>query len=272
MFARVLCLALSLVPVLGIACGVDDRRLCTERWRQLISYRAAAIEYAFGTPFALPDKIDVEFFASTDPRYGQWVGRVTYDADRHVLLVSRLLKMTTFPTPLRAAQAYWPFYQNGSYNDEFKVIGAIDNALWTAYLQEAAQAHGLSWPHASCKSVDVGRRLPCEMVLAGIVEHLTSNRLPIFNENQLNEIWPEDFARFRSKVWMGDDEYESVKRYGGIMLMRPLITQFGVMPVLAYVAQTPFEVREPSLRTAALRYQRQARDTLVGQTHARATH
>jgi hypothetical protein len=253
-----------------MACGVDDRRLCNQRWQQLIAYRAAAIEYAFGDPFSLPDNIAVEFFSSADPRYRQLQGRVAYDAHRHVLLVSRLLRTTPFPAPLRAAQAYWPFYQDGSYNDQFKVIGAIDNALWTAHLQEAAQAHGMSWPHAACTSVDIGRRLPCEMVLAGIVEHVTSSRLPIFNENQLGTIWPEDFARFRTRVWLGDTEYESVKRYGGILLMRPLIAQFGVMPVMAYAAQTPFEVRESSLRQAALRYQQQAREALARQTQAHA--
>ena len=269
LFGRVLILCGCLFPLLGEACGVDDRRLCNERFQQLVAYRAAAIEYAFGDPFALPDRIEVEFFAANDPHYGYLKGRVAYDSKRHVLLVSRSLRSAEFPNPLGSAQAYWPFYQNGSYHDQFKIIGAIDNALWTAHLQEAAQAQGLSWPHAACTSIDVGTRLPCEMVLAGIVEHLTTSRLPIFNENRLESIWPEDFTRFRAKVWLGDSDYEVVKRYGGILLMRPLIAQFGVMPVMAYAAQTPFEVREPSLRLAALRYQQQARDALARQTQAR---
>jgi hypothetical protein len=267
-FGRVLILCACLAPQLVLACGVDDRKLCHERWRQLISYRAEAIEFAFGNPFALPDRIDIEFFSSDDPRYGQLAGRVAYDSTRHVLLVSRSLRTSAFPQPLRAAQAYWPFYADGTYHDELKVIGAIDNALWTAYLQEAAEAPGLSWPHRACTSIDVGERLPCEMVLAGIVEHVTTLRLPIFNENQLDAIWPEDFARFRGRVWRGDPEYEAVKRYGGIMLMRPLIAQFGVMPVMAYAAQTPFDVRESSLRLAALRYQQQAREALSRSTQA----
>lgn len=259
-----------LYPLLSVACGVEDRITCNERWRELVAYRAAAIEYAFGDPFALPDQIDIEFFSSHDPRYAALKGRVAYDSKRHVLLVSRVLRSTEFPRPLRAAQAYWPFYTNGSYQDTLKVIGAIDNALWTAYLQEAAASHGLSWPHAECTSIDVGKRLPCEMVMAGIVEHLTTVRLPIFNENQLDTIWPEDFAGFSSKVWVTDPRYEQVKRYGGIMLMRPLIAQFGVMPVMAYAATTPFDVREQSLRVAALRYQAQAREALTRQAQARA--
>ena len=52
---------------------------------------------------------------------------LAYDANRHVLLVSRLLRTSPFPAPLRAAQAYWPFYQDGSYNEQFKIIGAIDS-------------------------------------------------------------------------------------------------------------------------------------------------
>jgi hypothetical protein len=268
-FRLILILGGCLLPLLSTACGVDDRRLCNERWRQLISYRAAAIEYAFGDPFALPDDINVEFFSADDPRYGQLRGRVAYDSKRHILLVSRSLRSSEFPRPLSSAQAYWPFYANDPYHDTIRIIRVIDNALWTAYLQEAAEAQGLSWPHAACRSIDVGRRLPCEMVLAGIVEHLTTPRLPIFNENQLDTIWPEDFTRFRGKVWLGDREYEAVKRFGGIMLMRPLIAQFGVMPVMAYAAQTPFDVRESSLRLAALRYQQQAREALTRQTQAR---
>jgi hypothetical protein len=268
-FGRVLALCSYLLPLVGTACGVDDRHLCKQRWQQLISYRAAAIGYAFGDSFALPDRIDVVFFSADDPDYGQLRGRVAYDSKRQVLLISRALRSTTFPRPLSSAQAYWPFYADGSYHDTLKIVGAIDNALWTAILQEAAEARGLSWPHAGCASIDVGRRLPCEMVVAGIVEYLTTQRLPMFNENRLDTIWPEDFARFRNKVWLGDSEYEHVKRYGGIMLMRPLIAQFGVMPVMAYAAQTPFDVREPSLRLAALRYQQQAREALMRRTQAR---
>jgi hypothetical protein len=257
-----------LLPLLSTACGVDNRKLCNERFRQLVEYRASAIQFAFGEPFALPEQIEIEFFSAKDPKYGHLRGRVAYDSKRHVVLISRSLRSAEFPNPLSSAQAYWPFYQNGSYRSQFNIIGAIDNALWTAHLQEAAEARGLAWPHAACMSVDVGQRLPCEMAMAGIVEHLTTTRLPIFNENQLDRIWPENFARFRSNVWMGDSEYKAVKHYGGILLMRPLVAQFGVMPVMAYVAQTPFEVREPSLRLAALRYQQQAREALTLRTQA----
>lgn len=80
------------------------------------------------------------------------------------------------------------------------------------------------------------------MVLAGIVEHLTTIRLPVFNENRLDTILAQDFTRFRRQVWLDDAEYAAVKRYSGILRMRPLIAQFGVMHVVVYAAQTPFEV------------------------------
>lgn len=267
-FERILVACSALFPLLGMACGVEDRKQCDERLRLLVEYRAAAIEYAFGDPFALPDRIAIEFFSARHPDYKDLHAGVAYDPKRRVLAISRSLRSAELPNPLRSAQAYWPFYEDDAYRDRFPIVLAIDNALWTAYLQEAAEAKGLSWPHAACSSLDVGRRLPCEMVLAGIVEHLTSLRRPIFNENRLDRIWPEDFARFREQVWLGDSEYEVVKHYGGILLMRPLIAEFGVMPVMAYAAQTPFEVRESSLRQAALRYQAQAREALERKTRA----
>jgi len=53
-----------------------------------------------------------------------------------------------------------------------------------------------------------------------------------------------------------------VQRYGGIMLIKPLIDEFGVPRTLAYVAQTPFRVEENNLREAALHYQERARESL----------
>lgn len=265
-FARLLLLLCSgLVWSLpSVACGVDDVRLCKKRFEQLIAHRATAIQDAFGDPFALPEKIAVDYFYADDPRYGHLRGQVAYDAERNVILISRALMHAEFPNPLANAQYYWPFYQDDKYREQLRIVGLIDNALWTAFLQEAAQAHGLSWPHAGCSSTDVGKRLPCEMVMAGIVEHLTSVRLPIFNESRLDLIWPDDYSQFASSVWLQDAAYKNVKRYGGILLMRPLIARFGVIRAMAYAAQRPFEVREDSLRVAALRYQREAYEDLGG--------
>jgi len=64
-------------------------------------------------------------------------------------------------------------------------------------------------------------------------------------------------------VWRTDQEYQDVQRYGGIMLIKPLIDEFGVPRTLAYIAQTPFRVDEnDNLRQAALHYQERARESL----------
>jgi hypothetical protein len=53
-----------------------------------------------------------------------------------------------------------------------------------------------------------------------------------------------------------------VQRYGGILLIGPLIDQFGVPRALAYIAQTPFLIEDNNLRLSAQRYQEKARQTL----------
>jgi hypothetical protein len=63
-------------------------------------------------------------------------------------------------------------------------------------------------------------------------------------------------------VWRTDQEYLDVQRYGGIMLIKPLIEEFGVPRTLAYVAQTPFRVEDNNMRAAAQRYQEHAREVL----------
>jgi hypothetical protein len=81
--------------------------------------------------------------------------------------------------------------------------------------------------------------------------------------NRVDQIWPEDFSDFRKRVWRTDQEYQDVQRYGGIMLIKPLIEEFGVPRTLAYVAQTPFRVDDNNnLREAAQRYQERARESL----------
>ena len=250
------------VPYVASACENSTLRSCEKQVSQLIAYRTQAIEYAFGELGALPNQIDVKFVMQRDAEYAQFAGRLAYDRSQHRLIVPRRYVTAKMPNPLRMAINYWPFYQDNLYIDEFPIIGAIDNAIWSAYLQEAAQANGISWPHDGCRSVDVGKRLPCEMLMEGIVEFITTTRTPMFNENRLDRIWPDDFADFQRRVWRDEHEYRDVQRYGGIMLVRPLIGQFGVPRTLAYIAQTPFLVEEDSLRIAALKYQQRAREAL----------
>lgn len=260
-----------LSPLLGLACESSSLRTCEKELAQLISYRTQAIERAFGSLGALPDSIGVKYVSQKDAEYQRFSGRLAYDPSQQSIVVPRRYLTSKTPNPLRMAGNYWPFYQDHLYLKEFPVIGAVDNAIWSAFLQEAAQAHGIAWPHEGCRSVEVGKRLPCEMVLEGIVEFITTTRSALFNENRLDRIWPDDFSSFQRRVWRDDTEYRDVQRYGGIMLVRPLIGQFGVPRALAYFAQTPFLVQEGSLREAALRYQQQAREALSADGEATAT-
>ena len=107
------------------------------------------------------------------------------------------------------------------------------------------------------------RRLPCEMLMNGVTEHVTSLRSPLFNSNRIDLIWPEDFSTFRRKVWRTDEEYHDVQHYGGILLLKPLVAEFGVPRAFAYVAQTPFRIEGNNLRLSALRYQDRAREILT---------
>jgi hypothetical protein len=263
MWQRWIALAGTLVPLIGMACESGDRARCKQQLGTLVSYRTEAIEGAFGdVSGAMPAALEIKFVSAKDPEYALYSGRVAYDHERGALIIPRRFLAAKTPNPLRAAVYYWPFYQNREYRETFPVIEALDNALWGAYLQEAAHARGLTWPHRECSSIEVGERLPCEMLVEGIAEHLTELHSPIFNSNRLDRIWPEDFADFRKRVWRTDQEYLEVQRYGGILLVRPLVDEFGVPRTLVYIAQTPFHVEDDNLRASAMRYQEEARNAL----------
>ena len=252
-----------LLPPAAMACESGGRRLCEKQFATLVSYRTEAIDYAFGNVSAsMPKEIDIKFVKSGDPDYANLGGAVFYDREQHTLIFPRRVLAAKMPNPLRWAAYYWPYYENERQRQEYSVIEAVDNALWSAYLQEATQARGLPWPHKDCQSVEVGKRLPCEMLAGGIAEHLKDKRQRIFNSNRVDRIWPEDFAAFQKRVWRTDLEYDEVLRYGGILLIRPLINEFGVPRTLTYIAQTPFRVDDGNLRAAALTYQEQARQSL----------
>jgi hypothetical protein len=260
---RWIALAALLFPLLGLACEGTDRRECKKQFRELVSYRAQAIDTAFGDLFgALPAEIQIKFVTAKDPEYLLFGGREGYDLKRRTLIFPRRVLGAKTPNPLRWAAYYWPFYQNEQYRLQFPVVEVIDNVLWNAFLQEAASARGGQWPHKECSAVDVGRRLPCEMLVKGIAENVKALRGPLFNVNRVDQIWPDDFAEFRKRVWRTDQEYQDVQRYGGILLIKPLIEEFGVPRTLAYVAQTPFRVEEHNLREAAMLYQERARESL----------
>lgn len=253
-----------LFPLLGFACEGADRQSCKERFVELVSYRTEAIETAFGDLFdTLPPGIHIRFVTRKDPDYGRFNGAIAYDPDERVLIFPRRVLGAKLPNPLRSAVYYWPFYQDERYRTEFPVIEAVDNILWTAFAQEAARSRGLTWPHKDCSSADLARRLPCQMVLNGIAEHISELRGPLFNANRLDRIWPEDFARFRQRAWRHDDpDLRDVQHYGGILLVRPLIGEFGLPRTLAYVAAHPFQMVDNNLHLSALGYQARAREAL----------
>lgn len=259
-----LALIALLLPIWGLACESESRTRCKQEFAALVSYRAEAIENAFGDVFGiLPHDLQIKFVTSSDPEYATFGGAIAYDQPHKTLIFPRTVLGAKTPNPLRWASYYWPLYQNEQYRQTYPVIEAVDNVLWNAYLQEAAKARGLSWPHKDCTSVDVSKRLPCEMVVKGIAEYVKERRSPIFNSNRLDMIWPEDFSGFRKRVWRREDpEYLDVQRYGGILLIRPLINEFGVPRALAYIAQTPFHLEDNNLRISALRYQERARKVL----------
>lgn len=258
-------------PLLATACE-HERYTCEKQLRALVGYRAEAIVNAFGDPLGIfPDEMQLQFVDSKAPGSAKTAGAIAYEPDKRVMIIPRRYIGASLPNPLRWARSYWPYYQDEEYKVAFPIIEAIDNTLWGAYLQEAARTRGLSWPHKGCSSVHVGERLPCEMLVDGVSEHLRTLRVPLFNSNRLDRIWPEDFGTFSRRVWRTDPEYMDVQRYGGILLVRPLISEFGMPRALAYIAATPFLVEDDNLRTSALRYQEKARQELQPQLQPRLT-
>lgn len=250
----------TMLPSLGLACEGGWLK-CQEAFSELVTYRAQAIEQAFGDFRAvMPERIVIKFVGPRDEEYKRYARRIAYDIEQEVLVVPKFLTGARFPSPMHATANYWPFYENELYREMFPIVLAVDNALWGAYLQEAAQVKGLTWPHANCGSLDIGRRLPCEMLVHGVAAHLTSIRDPLFNTNRLDRIWPSDFRAFRARVWRRDDNrYLEVQHYGGMMLVKPLIDEFGAPAALVYFAQTPFEMQQDDLHDSAVRYQERAR-------------
>jgi hypothetical protein len=261
---RWLLAALILISSPAFACELEDRKKCRELVRELIGLRTEAIQNAFGDAFAhLPQEIEIRFVAPRDEQYRRYSGRIAYDAGERVLVIPHKYLHAKLPRPLDWAKAYWPYYEKGLFRQHFPLIEAIDNALWGAHLQEAARERGLRWPHRECDSLHLSERLPCEMVVRGIAMYLTQPKSTVFNVNRLDRIWPEDFAEFERRVYRkGEREYLDVQHYGGILLLEPLIGEFGIPRALAYVAKNPFLLHDGNLRASALRYQEDARETL----------
>ena len=108
------------------------------------------------------------------------------------------------------------------------------------------------------------------MLISGVASLLTDRRDTIFNTNVVDRIWPERFSDFEQQSWRSERDYSDVRRYGGIMLLRPLFSEFGVHNALTYIAQTPFLVENDNMRASALLYQQRAREVLQNRAPAAA--
>lgn len=231
------------------------------RFFEIVSMRATAIDQALGPILqGAGDKITIELAYSGDDSYPR-NGPAAYDPARHTLTFRRSVLGSVGRGVKSWAKAYWPYYKNDEIRALLPAIELIDDALWMTHLQEAAYRKGLSWPHQDCSSLDIQKRLGCEMLAYG-VEASRRQVQPFFNANRVDMIWPEDLRELRGR---GHDDtvYRDVQQLGGSMLVRPLIAEFGVPRVLQYIAQTPFYIQDDNVRTSALRYQEQARLTLT---------
>jgi hypothetical protein len=186
-----------------------------------------------------------------------------YEPESHTLYFARRLQFAVTPPRSFATQQYWPWHEE-PLRSEFPLIETIDSILWTTLLQEFARGRNLNWPHAECGSLEIAERLPCEMLVQGVAAHTARARGPVFNENRTAEIWPENLEEFRRNAWRRDHPaYQNVRNYGGYLLLRPLVAEFGLVRTLNYVASTPFRVEDNNVRLSAQAYQRRAEEALA---------
>jgi hypothetical protein len=228
---------------------------------RLVAERAQAIDLAFGQIFP-PEvsELRIVFVKS-----GKWAeehppGVSVYEPEARTLYFATRLQFQD--APMMSVAQYWPWYDETARN-LFPVIEIIDAAIWTAVLTESARAHDLPWPHPQCHAFDVAERLPCEMLLYGAIAYTRQLEPPMFNDNRIAEIWPEDIAEFRARTWRRDERaYLDARKYGGFLLLRPLVREFGVARTLRYVAGVPFRVEQNNVRLSAELYQRRAQQAL----------
>jgi len=251
-------------PVFACSATPRECRDAQDDLAALVNFRSQAIETTFGAYAApMPDEVRIEFVSAKDERFHFGLVPVALDIEQGKMAFTRGAISAKLPNPLSWAKSYWAYYNNPLYMNTFPIIASIDSAIWSAYLREAARQRGLAWPHTQCGSIDLGKRLPCEMMVDGVLGFITSSRDVLFNENRIDQIWPHDFTDFRRRLWRRDDrEYAEVRHLGGILLLRPLIDEFGAQRALVYVAQHPFELRNEDLHASAVAYQERAREAL----------
>jgi hypothetical protein len=264
-----------LLAAMGVSVGREVSETSTERFMirprapsaerrflQVVVMREVAINNALGP--ILEDactKITLEFAVPEDASYPR--DAAAYDPSRHTLTFRRQLLGWVGHGVQSWARAYWPYYKNDDMRALLPVIEVIDDALWMTHLQEAAHRKGLTWPHQECASLDIQKRLGCEMLVSGAWSSRRPAQ-PMFNTNRVDMFWPDNLEELRARGWrQGDAVYRDVQQLGGSMLMRPLIAEFGVPRVLQYIAQTPFHIEDDNVHASVLHYQEQARRALA---------
>jgi hypothetical protein len=239
-----------------------------QRFTQLVCIRARAIQTAIGPLFDGRDlDIRIEFVDTADPLYPQ-TSMSSYDPAAHTLYFRRKVLLLAPEAWYDNAVAYWPYYRYVS-RASYPLIGIVDESLWNAHLSQAAHEHGLTWPNADCNELDIAHRLGCEMLVSATVELSQSPATPMVNANRVDLLWPEDLKDFERRAWTrGGREYREVRRLGGLLLLEPLVREFGAPRVFAYAARTPFRIENNNVRLSALRYQDGARAAITSRKSA----
>jgi len=233
-----------------------------QQFVSLVQTRLTAISDAFPT---LLERVDVEVHVAFQERSGDEDPPLArYDALSDTLTFQRAVLGYVNGYTIETASDYWAYYEREQLHSDYPIVEVIDDVLWKALFAEFAQQNELTWPPPSCHSIDLPRRLGCQMMIAGIDSFLHSRRTRIFNENRLDRLWPSDLSDLESRGWQRKDrEYQQVKELGGIELIKPLVQEFGAPRILAYIAQTPFVVQENDLFKSATQYQKRAREALA---------
>jgi hypothetical protein len=245
--------------------GDGNKPLRQRQFARLVSSRFEAIETAFG-PLSgtLGTRVQLVFKRDNEHEPGELVYASAYDPQRNALVFSSRVLYQAFPSAEAAVLQYWPFYENEVLQSEFPIVGLIDAALWDAFLQESAISSGQTWPPADCRSPQVEKKLPCAMTVRAAFDYIRQLRQPLFNENRLDRILPENYTDFCTQSMRTTSrEYQDVERYGGILLLKPLIVEFGIPRTLAYAARTPFSIQGNNMRTSVQKYQERARAALA---------
>lgn len=229
--------------------------------KDLVRARSRAIEAAFPGFLAISDFKLVIAPVTACPQRVTYL--TCYDAVQNTLTFTREVLSAADSRLLDAAEDYWVFYEHAVLRDEFPIIGIIDHALWNAFMSEIAERYEITWPHADCGSIQLSKRLGCEMLVSGIESNLRFRHSRIYNANRLDRLWPDDLSSLEQSARPSRNrEYAQVRDLGGTELLQPLIKEFGAARVFAYVAQTPFSIEENNVRVSALRYQELARSAL----------